>query len=102
MGKLFRNTTIAFASMLVLVMTIGSNCFGSTDGNADYRQKIGLDFNMSKDWKVTVREEIRVGQSGDDPYLHNTDAGLVYKGFAYWLDVSLNASAIRARIYILS
>jgi hypothetical protein len=90
MGRLFRNTVFVFVSALVLLTIVGGNCFGSTDGNAEYWQGIGLDFNMDKNWKVTVREEFRVGKSGDDPYLHNTDVGLVYKGFADWLDVSMN------------
>ncbi len=90
MGKLFKNTLFIFSSMLVLLTIVGGNCFGSTDGNAEYWQGIGLDFNMDKDWKITVREELRLGKSGDDPYLYNTDIGLVYKGLADWLDVSLN------------
>jgi hypothetical protein len=90
MDKLFKHTLFVFSSMLVLVTIVGGNCFGSTDGNAEYRQGIGFDFNMDKDWKVTIREELRLGKSGDDPYLHKTDVGLVYKGFGDWIDVSLN------------
>ncbi len=90
MEKMFRNTTFVFASVLFLIALVGGTCFGSTDGNAEYWQGIGLDFNMDKDWKITVRQELRLGKSGDDPYLHNTDIGLVYMGFADWLDVSLN------------
>ncbi len=90
MGKLFRNTLFVFSLMLVLMTIVGGNCFGSTDGNAEYWQSIGLDFNMDEYWKITVRQELRIGKSGDDPYLHNADVGLVYKGFADWLDVSLN------------
>lgn len=90
MDRLFRNTIFVFVSVLVLVTVTGSISFGSTDGNAEYWQGVGLEFNMDKNWKVKVSEELRVGKSGDDPYLHNTDAGLIYKGFADWLDVSLN------------
>jgi len=90
MGKVFKNTLFVFSSMLVLVTIVGGNCFGSTDGNAEYWQEIGLDFNMDNDWKIRVREELRLGKSGDDPFLHNTDVGLVYMGLADWFDVSLN------------
>ena len=90
MGKLFKNTLFVFRSMLVLVAIVGSNCFGSTDGNAEYWQEIGFDFNMDKDWKVTIREELRVGKSGDDPYAHKTDVGLVYRSLGDWIDVSLS------------
>jgi hypothetical protein len=90
MGEVFKNTLFVFISTLVLMTIVGGNCFGSTDGNAEYWQGIGLDFNLDKDWKITVREELRLGESGDDPHLHNTDVGLVYKGLADWLDVSLN------------
>ena len=86
----FMKKEVVVLVLLVLVTIVGDNCFGSTDGNAEYWQEIGLDFNMDKDWKITVREEFRIGKSGDDPHLHNTDVGLVYKGFADWLDVSLN------------
>jgi hypothetical protein len=90
MGKVFKNAVFVFSLMLVLLTIVGDNCFGSIDGNAQYWQGIGLDFNMDKDWKITIREELRFGRSGDDPHLHNTDIGLVYKGLADWLDVSLN------------
>lgn len=90
MDKLFRNTLFVFSSMLVLMTIVGGNCFASTDGNAEYWPTVGLDFNMDQDWKITFREELKLGRSGDDPYTHNTDVGLVYKGFADWLDVSLN------------
>ncbi len=40
--------------------------------------------------ELRSHQELRLGKSGDDPYLHNTDVGLVYKGFADWLDVGLN------------
>jgi len=53
--------------MLVLVTIVGGNCFGSTDGNAEYWQEIGFDFNMDEDWKITVCEEFRLGKSGGDP-----------------------------------
>ena len=90
MGKIFRNALFVFTPVLVLVTVVSGTCFGSTDGNAEYWQGIGFDFNMDKDWTITVREELRLGKSGDDPYLHNTDVGLVYKGFAEWLDIGLN------------
>jgi hypothetical protein len=90
MDRVFRHTIFVFVTALVLVMFTGSISYGSTDGNAEYWQGIGLEFNMDKDWKVVVSEELRVGKSGDDPGLHNTDVGLVYKGIADWLDVSLN------------
>ena len=90
MSKIFSNAVFVFALAMVLLTMAGGTCFGSTDGDAEYWQHVGLDFNMDKNWKVTVREGLRMGKSGDDPYLHNTDVGLVYKGLADWLDVSLN------------
>ena len=88
MAKLFGN--VVFVLVLLLVTIPAGNCFASTDGNAEYKQRVGFDFSMDKDWKITVRQEARFGRSGDDPYLHSTDIGLTYKGFADWLDVSLN------------
>ncbi|MBW8014867.1 MAG: DUF2490 domain-containing protein [Planctomycetes bacterium] len=90
MSKFFKSTLFILSSMFVLVTIAGGNCFGSTDGNAEYWQEVGFDFNIYKNWKVTVREELRFGKSGDDPYLHNTNVGLVYKGFGDWIDVSLD------------
>jgi hypothetical protein len=89
-GRLLRGMLFVFSSMLVLMTIVGGSCFASTDANAEYWQGIGLDFNIDTDWKITFREELKLGRSGDDPYTHNTDVGLVYKGFADWLDVSLN------------
>lgn len=89
MGRQFKSIVFVFTSILIMIV-VGGTCFGSTDGNAEYWQGIGLDFNMDKNWKITVREELRVGKSGGDPYLHNTDVGLVYKGFGDWLNVGLN------------
>ncbi|MBW8017757.1 MAG: DUF2490 domain-containing protein [Planctomycetes bacterium] len=75
---------------MVLVSIVGGNCFGSTDGNAEYWQVFGFDYEIYENWKVTVREELKFGRSGGEPYNNNTDVGIVYKGFADWLDVGMN------------
>ena len=86
----FMKKEVVVLLLLVLLTIAGGNCFASTDGNAEYWPVVGLDFNMDQDWKITVREELKLGRSGDDPYTHNTDVGLVYKGFGDWIDMSLN------------
>jgi len=86
----FMKKTTVFLALLGLMTVAGNNCFGSTDGNAEYWQEFGFDYEIYENWKVTLREELKLGRSGGDPYTHNTDVGLVYKGFADWFDLSLN------------
>ncbi len=90
MNKLSESILFIFISTLVFGALLNGTCFGSTNGNGEYWQTIGFDYDMNKDWKITVREEFRFGKSGGDPYLHNTDVGLVYKSLGDWIDVGLN------------
>jgi hypothetical protein len=79
---------------MLLITTVGlfsSVCFGrNRNGNLEYWQQIGVDFNINEDWKVTVTEELRFGEHNGNPSLHNTDMGLVYRGLGDWIDVGLN------------
>ena len=90
MNKLFKSILFIFTSTVVFGTLLNGTCFGSTNGNGEYWQTVGFDYNMNKDWKLTVRQELRFGKSGGDPYLHNIDVGLVYKSFGDWIDVGLN------------
>lgn len=90
MNKLSKSMFFIFTSTLVFGTLLSGTCVGSTNGNGEYWQTVGFDYDMNKDWKITVREELRFGKSGGDPYLHNTDVGLVYKSFGDWIDVGLN------------
>ena len=90
MNKLSKSIFFIFTSTLVFGTLLSGTCIGSTNGSSEYWQIVGFDYDMNKDWKITVREEFRFGKSGGDPYLHNTDVGLVYKSLGDWIDVGLN------------
>ena len=90
MNKLSKSIFFIFTSTLVFGTLSSGTCFGSTNGNGEYWQTVGFDLDMNKDWKITVRQELRLGKSGGDPSLHNYDVGLVYKSFGDWIDVGLN------------
>ena len=64
--------------------------FAARNGNLEHWQEIGVDFDINEDWKFAVTEELKLGEHNGNPYLHNTDMGLVYKSFGDWIDVSLN------------
>jgi hypothetical protein len=82
-------------TILLLIVLIGwtcfnAVCFASASGNSEYWQTHTLGVDINEDYAFTVSEEMRFGKSGSDPYLHNIDFGLVYKGLADWLDISFN------------
>jgi len=62
-------------------------CFAVDDGDFQYWSSLGFSFDINKDWKATVTEELRMGESAGKLYLHYTDAGFVYGGLADWLDL---------------
>jgi len=78
--------------LFFVVITGFFNCvsFAGRNGNAEYWQEIGVDYDINQDWKFTVNEELRFGEHNGNPCLHNTDMGLVYKGFGNWIDVGLH------------
>jgi hypothetical protein len=68
---------------------INGVCFGSKSGNLEYWQTQAVSVDINKDFYFTVSQELRFGRHHGNPYLHNIDLALVYKGFADWVDMVL-------------
>jgi hypothetical protein len=89
MTKLLRSSFPLIVFLICAALTVESS-YASQSGNLEYWQVHNVGVKISEDFEVTVGQETRFGKSGSDPFLHNVDMGLVYKGFADWLDVSIN------------
>jgi len=53
--------------------------------------------DLAKQWKATIGVQTRHDDRGD-LVRHHSDLGVVYKGFADWLDVGLNYRAIFTKL----
>lgn len=50
-----------------------------------------------KDFRLTFQEEFRLGDDAGRFYYHHSDLGVIYGGFAQWLDVGVNYRQIFER-----
>lgn len=71
-------------------MLLSTVSFASRNGNGEYWQKFGIDYDLNKDWEIAVTEELRYGRDNGSPYLHNTVISLVYKSLGDWIDLGFN------------
>lgn len=85
-----RKKTVLLLIVLIGWVCFNTVCFASASGNSEYWQAHNIGVDINEDYGFTFSQEMRFGKSGSDPYLHNMDFGLVYKGLADWLDISLN------------
>ena len=79
--------------LLVLVIYgafVNEICFASDDGDFQWWSTADFSFDVSKVWKFKFQEELRLEESGGHLYYHHSDAGLVYTGFADWIDLGFN------------
>lgn len=90
MNRVFQANLFLCIAIIAQIMLLSSVSFASRSGNGEYWQKFGIDYDLNKDWKITVREEFRFGRDNGNPYLHNTDIGLVYKSLGDWIDLGFN------------
>lgn len=90
MNRVFQARLFLCIAIIAQVMLLSSVSFASRNGNGEYWQKFGIDYDLNKDWKITVREELRFGRDNGNPYLHNTDIGLIYKSLGDWIDLGFN------------
>lgn len=65
-------------------------CFGSKSGNLEYWQTQVVSIDINKDFYFTASQEVKFGRHHGNPYLHNIDLALVYKGLADWVDIGFN------------
>ncbi len=61
---------------------------GSSD--FQYRNINSVTWKVSKDWKLSLTEEVYFKDDASDFYYEHTELGILYSGFFKWLDVSLN------------
>ena len=73
-----------------IVVLAGGICLASDDNDFQYWSAASFSFDLDKDWKAVVTEELRLGESGGDFYYQHTEMGLVYSGLADWLDVGFD------------
>lgn len=81
---------VCFLAGLICGGLLGEPSFASDKSGFQYWSTAGFNFDLDKEWTVTFEEEFRLGDEGGNLYYHHSDIGLVYKGFADWLDVGLN------------
>lgn len=84
--------TISLFAVLIFLGFVNPVCFGgsSRDGNLEYWQKQTVSVDINKDFTFTATQELRFGRHHGNPYLHNIELALVYKGFADWVDIGFN------------
>jgi len=90
MNRVFQVNLFLFLVIIAQAMLPGGVSYASRNGNGEYWQSFGIDYDLNKDWKFTVREELRFGRDNGNPYLHNTDIGLIYKSLGDWIDIGFN------------
>lgn len=65
-------------------------CFATDDGDFQYWSTADFSFDINKDWKFKFQEELRLKEGGGHLYYHHSEAGLVYKSLADWIDFGFN------------
>ncbi len=96
MSRLYKNT-IWFVVLLICGGFLGGPCFAFDDGDFQWWTSAGASLDINKDWKCTFEEEFRFGDDAGEFYYHHSDLGLVYGGFADWIDLGLNYRQVFAR-----
>ena len=78
-----KNVTIV---VLLFILITGSNVYAS--GDTQFWTTGGVSTNISKDWNLSVDEEIRFSEEGNIFY-HHTNLDLTYSGIADWMDIGI-------------
>jgi hypothetical protein len=86
----FAGTACASVVVFICWGLLGGACFAGRSGDLEYWQTQSASVDIDKDFALTVSEELRFGRHNGNPYLHNVDLGIVYKGLAEWLDLGFN------------
>ena len=79
-----------FVVAAISILLIAQICFAFDDGDFQYWSSADASLDIDKDWKVTFREEFRLGDDAEQLYRHHSDVGLVYKSLADWIDLGIN------------
>ncbi|MHC4737392.1 MAG: DUF2490 domain-containing protein [Planctomycetota bacterium] len=84
-----KNRTLFTITAIITVLTSGI-CFAVDDNDFHYWSSVSLSFDIHKDWKAIVTEELRLIESAGNLAYHHTEAGFVYSGLADWLDLGFD------------
>jgi len=84
-----KNRTLFTITAIITMLTSGI-CFAVDDNDFQYWSSASLSFDIHKDWKAIVTEELRLGESAGNLYYHHTEVGFVYSGLADWLDLGFD------------
>jgi len=84
-----KNWTLFTVTAIITILSSGI-CFAVDDSDFQYWSSASLSFDIHKDWKAIVTEELRMGESAGKLYFHYTDVGFVYGGLADWLDLGFD------------
>jgi hypothetical protein len=90
MTRLSKISVLVPAVLICYCGFLDGVCFASRSGHLEYWQTQSVSVDINKDFAFTVSEELRFGRHNGNPYLHNVDLGIVYKGLAEWLDIGFN------------
>ncbi len=82
--------SICFFVILIYSGTFSGVCFAGKSGNLEYWQTSGISFDINKDFTFAVQEEFRTGRHNGNPYLHNVNLDLIYKGLDDWIDLAFS------------
>ena len=88
-----KNRTLFTITAIIAVLTNGI-CFAVDDNDFQYWSSVSLSFDIHKDWKAIVTEELRLGESAGSLFYHHTEVDFVYSGLADWLDLGFDYKQI--------
>jgi len=76
-----------FTAAATIAILSGGICFAIDDSDFQYWSSASFSFDINKDWKAIVTEELRFIESAGNLAYHHTEAGFLYSGLADWLDL---------------
>lgn len=92
MTNLPKMRSLLFAAF-ICSMFLGRNCLAvKRNGNLEFWEDatVSVDLDNDKKWGAYGTQETRFGRHNGNPFLYNFDMGIVYRGFADWLDVGVS------------
>ncbi len=84
------NIHFFYVLIAVCIVMMTTACFGFDDEGFQYWSSAGTSFDIYKDWKVSLEEELRFGDDGGNLYYEHSDLGFMYGGLADWVDLGAN------------
>jgi hypothetical protein len=73
--------------VVVINVFISGVCFGYEDEGFQWWTYIEASTEITRDWKATFQQEMRLGDDGGNLYYEHSDLLFTYSGLADWLDL---------------